>query len=179
MDETMTEGTQAVAPVDADAAAADSGPLVRRPLLWTVGTALVLTFGFLLIIYALTQLAIGMRPDIEVRNTQTALILYGRIVLVKALWPHVALTAPLYLLIQRHTRLGTQTRLRQCAAFVGLAALTATFITAVILPSTAFEMAAVRPGNATNFVATILELTAGTTAAATAANWLLDRSLGR
>lgn len=149
--------------------------LVRRPLPWTLCTALVLSLGFIAIVFAMTQLVVALRPDTEVRTAQTALVLYGRVVLAKVLWPHVALTAPLYLLLQNATKLGEAKHLHQCLGFMAVASVTAAVLTALLLPSDAFGMPAIRPAGAGRFLATVVELAAGTTAAAALSRWLLDR----
>ncbi len=156
-----------------------AGALVGRPWLFSLATPLVLTLGFAILILALTQLAIVVRPSEELRTTQTALILYARIVLVKALWPHVLLTLPLYLLAQRSTGLAERPRLHQCAAFFGIAIGTGALITAVFLPSALFGLPVVHAGSAANFVAVSVEIAVGTTAAATVANALISRMTAR
>jgi len=171
----VTEGSTEASMPSTPGAPRVQGPLIARPLLWIPGTALLLTLGFVAGIYGLTQLAAWMRPDTNLRSTQTALVLYARIVLLKALWPHVLLTTLAYTTLERTTPIGSWPGSRQCAAFIALALIVATFVTAILLPSDALDLATIRIGSTANFIATVVEIAAATTAAATITRWLLNR----
>lgn len=153
---------------------ADAPRLARRPLAWgALGTAL-LAFGFVAGILSLALIA-GLRGGDEVRNTQTALLLYARIVLPKVLLPHALLTFAAYGLVERARALDPLGVWARRAVFVGIALALAAVLTAYWLPSDAFDLPRIKTRGPANFVATAGEIAAATTAAALIARWLLDR----
>jgi hypothetical protein len=162
-----------------DEVTTDRERLARRPLLFGAATMLVLAAVFIGGILALAWVSGLRHPDGASRNTQTALLLYARIVLIKALVPHAFATCATYAIVERFTAVGGLGRWFQRAAFGAIGLVAAALITWLWLPSTWFDLARITTHGPANFASTCMEITVATTAAALVARWLLDRRVRR
>lgn len=162
-----------------------SGPAVSpralapRPLRWIVVSGVLLSLGFVALLYALTWVVLWTAEPERVREIQTAIVLYGRIVLPKALWPHWLLTCVLYALVERRTALARAGTLARIAALVGVALLVAGLVTGVVLPSGLGDLPRVHVSSPAIFASTCAELAGATTVAALLASFVLRWRPGR
>jgi hypothetical protein len=111
----------------------------------------LLAGGFLAYVFAFALLAAGE----SVRETQTALMIYARTVLIKGLLPQLLLTLALLALALRFFRGRTTLAVIACALVAGLG------VAAALLPLDLPRLPAVKYKGAWNFTATVLEMTAG------------------
>lgn len=157
----------------------NAAPLARRPLLFVVLSGVLLSVGFAALIYGLTWLVRWTADPDRVREAQTALILYGRLVMIKALWPHWAATTVLYALLETYTPLAHARLLARIGALVAVGLVVAGFVVGFLLPAEIGAMPRVRVADTFHFVETCVEIALATTAAALVAAWALRQRPAR
>jgi len=155
--------------------AASPRALAPRPLRWIVLSGVLLSLGFVALLYALTWVVRWTAEPERVREIQTAIVLYGRVVLAKALWPHWLLTCRLYALVERRTALARAGAIARVAALFGVALLVGGLVTGVVLPSGLGDLPRVHVSSPVNFASTCAELAGATTVAALLASFILGR----
>ena len=133
---------------------------VRVGLLWGLSSALLLTFGFLALMYVVNRLAQAQTDPATVRQTQLALVIYARVVLLKGLLPQLAIALALWPVLDRLFAFQRRGRMGLVAGLTLSALLAALIVAPTLLPLNLDSLPAVKFRSVGNFVASVLEMTA-------------------
>jgi hypothetical protein len=148
-------------------------PSLRSGLLWAFCAGLLLTFGFLGMVYVATLLAQARSDPASVREMQVALVIYARVVLVKGLLPQLLIALALWPALDRLFSFGSRGRWGEVLGLSGSALLAALIVAPTLLPLDLDLLPAVKFRSAGNFVVSVLEMTAAVAAATLLPRWIL------
>jgi len=149
--------------------------LSTRPLLWLAISGAALTVGLLVLVYGLTVIVASTADPARVRDTQLALVLYARIILIKAVWPHWLGMGALFAAIEHRTPVGRASTSQKVGVLVALGLAIAALVSVVSLPSEVAGLPRVTISGPRNFAATCIELTLASLTALLLATWAIRR----
>jgi len=148
----------------------------RSPALWAAIAVALLAIGFLAAAFALGW-APGLQDEgTDLDSTRMVLTAWARVMLPKALAPHLLLTLGTFAGVERLPRVSAWSIWPRRAMLFAIAVGVAVPLVAYWLPSTALGTMRVTTPDAASFVSTCFELAAASTFAALAARALLDRT---
>ena len=171
----MDDGNQEQARAPASANRAGATGWAVRNLLWVATSALLLSLVFGSYVLMATLLASSQVEPENIRETQTAFIVYARLIFLKGLWPQLAVSFCLFGLLQTFGNLLARGWRYWTAGVVFSAMAAAALVIPTLLTSDAMALPAVKLRGAGDFLSILFEMTAGVSLAVIVSRWLLER----
>ena len=169
----MDDRNKGLGKASASADRANANGWAFRNLLWIGTSVLLLTLVFGAYVLLVTLLASSQAEPEKDRQTQTAFILYAKLIFLKGLWPQLALTFCLFGLLQTFANLLA----RDWRYWAGGIALSAIVAAAIIIPtlltSNAMALPALKLRGAGDFLSILFEMAAGVSVAVIVSRWLV------
>ena len=157
----------------ADRAGATGGTI--RNLLWVAISALLLSLVFGGYVLMMILLASSQVEPEKVRETQTAFIVYAKLIFLKGLWPQLAVTFCLFGLLQAFANLLARGWRYWTGGVVFSAMAAAALIILTLLTSDAMALPAVKLRGTGDFLSILFEMTTGLSLAIIVSRWLVSR----
>lgn len=146
-----------------------------RNLLWVATSALLLSLVFGGYVLLMILLASSQVEPEKVRQTQTAFIVYGKLIFLKGLWPQLAVTFCLFGLLQAFADLLARGWRYWTGGVVFSAMAAAALVILTLLTSDAMALPAVKLRGTGDFLSILFEMTAGVSLAVIVSRRLVNR----
>ena len=171
----MDDGNKELRSAQASADRAGATGWAVRNLLWVATSALLLSLVFGGYVLLVVLLASSQVEPENIRQTQTAFIVYAKLIFLKGLWPQLAVTFCLFGLLQTFADLLARGWRYWTGGVVFSAMAAAALVIPTLLTSDAMALPAVKLRGAGDFLSILFEMAAGVSLAVIVSRWLVNR----